>query len=600
MRFSIFTKLALTSLVIIAGLVGFFAYRTSLELERNFAELVHDREQTVEVGIGREVESLLSNLEHQLRTISDEELHQRIVEFLNLGDITRDTLIDRTNFYRNVANIDRLWVISPDGILLASGHPPHPFGDDLFANEESYTEKLNRALEGETVKSIAKESIFTEDIFVAEVFLPVTDYDNFLGVEQVDGIIWGATVIDKAFIEGAAQLADAEIIAVAPNAEPLTSFDEESEPLSPEILSVLESGGNEIDYHGTVYALTTIPFPGTDISDETSSIKIHLLVPKSDLIQRRSSLLRRILIDSIFGGVVAILLVFIIAKSITLPVEQLKDGVARLASGDLSIRVRATSRDEVEDLVNAFNSMADDLDANTRRLVEAEKLSAWREVARRLAHEIKNPLSPIKLSIQNLLKVYRANPSKFENTLDETGETILEEVDRLKTLADEFSNFARMPKLVLGPCDIAEVIKGAVALHQKSESGIDVKLDLDEDLPRIELDRDAMSRVYTNLLKNARESMDSGGGTIAISGSVVRHGGRNWVQIRLRDEGVGMDEDSIKQVFNPYFTTKRGGSGLGLAIVQSIIADHGGRIRIASEIGKGTIVTVELPVLDLI
>jgi nitrogen fixation/metabolism regulation signal transduction histidine kinase len=239
--------------------------------------------------------------------------------------------------------------------------------------------------------------------------------------------------------------------------------------------------------------------------------------------------------------------------------------------------------------------MADDLEANTRRLVEAEKLSAWREVARRLAHEIKNPLSPIKLSIQNLVRVFRGSPETFESTLNETSETILQEVERLKTLADEFSNFARMPKPALAPTNLADVVRGTVALFDSPGADVTIELDCPADLPAVMMDRDAMSRAFTNLLKNALEAMEGRKGKVRVAAERFRIGHAPWVRVIFLDQGAGMNEEALKQSFNPYFTTKRGGSGLGLAIVQSVVSDHGGRIHIASELGKGTMVTVELP-----
>jgi two-component system nitrogen regulation sensor histidine kinase NtrY len=599
MRISIFAKLALTFLVTVVGLVAFIAVGSARELDQSFTELVKDREETVASGIGLEVDLLLQGVESRLKGMaSNQDFRISLVDRL-AGTSPEGELIDRVSELRNIADLDYLWLISPDGILLATGHDPNVFNNNMLEPSGTYSEKLASALHGEIVRAIGVETIFARSTFVAEVFLPVTMSDRFLGSEQIDGILWGAEVIDADFIKRSADLADAKIVVVTndPDVEPIVSWLDPGQSIDPNLLSELTPDQSEINLDGEIYHLATIPFPRSDTMGDTTTVTLHLLIPKSDLIAQRVALLRGILLQTIIGGIIAILLAFLIAKSITLPIERLKTAVTALASGDLSRRVDVHSRDEVEDLVKSFNTMADELDANTRRLVEAEKLSAWREVARRLAHEIKNPLSPIKLSIQNLMRVYHGHPETFEKNLVDTSETILEEVDRLKTLADEFSNFARMPKPILVPSDICEILRSSVALFDKPEIGAAIVLDCQNNIPNSMLDRDAMSRVFTNLIKNAVEAMEGRQGKIRVGARHVMVGATPVVRITIADEGIGMDENALKQSFNPYFTTKRGGSGLGLAIVQSIVSEHRGRIYIESEPGKGTTVIVDIPAI---
>ena len=597
MRLSIFTKLVLTFLVIVAGLVAFLGISTGRQLETSFSQLLDVQEERVARGIGLEVDLLLSGLENQLKGMGENfdlrrRLADRMAGGISIGD--RD-LIARTGELRNIANIEWLWLVSPDGILLSAGHDPQAFGENLLAQKGSASEKLARALKGETVKAVAVENIAAQNTFVAEVFMPVTITDRLLGREQVIGVLWGATRIDNEFMARTAELAGGELVAVGENIAPISSLQQAGEAPDQSFLDALSKNPSEAGFRGETSGVASLNFPGLETTDPSSEVKLHLLIPKSDLLTRRRLLLASIIFEAIFGGIVAIAFAFFISKSITLPIERLKAAVADLASGDLRRSVEVHSHDKVEDLVKAFNVMADDLDANTRRLVEAEKLSAWREVARRLAHEIKNPLSPIKLSIQNLVRTYKNNPSGFEPTLTDTSETILEEVERLKKLADEFSNFARMPKPVLATGDIVEMLRASAQLFDRPDTGIAIELEFSDDLPEVMLDRDAMSRVFTNLIKNAVEAMQGRKGKITLAADSIRLGGNRWVQVTVADEGVGMDKDALKQSFNPYFTTKRGGSGLGLAIVQSIVSEHGGRVRIASEVGKGTVVTVELP-----
>ncbi|HDS29473.1 MAG TPA: HAMP domain-containing protein, partial [Firmicutes bacterium] len=471
MRISIFAKLALTFLVIVAGVVWFLAARAGRELEKSFDALVIDREQRMASGIGAEVELLLNSLESQLSGMAEnQDLKSLLVERgSSLSSAGDRALIEYVGDLRAIAGLDRLWVVSIQGILLAESHESkqeprqYAFGDDLINPRGTYTDSLMRALSGETVKKVGVEEIAADSLFVAEVFIPVTTYDGLLGRNQVEAVLWGAQQIDKEFMTRAARLAGAELIVESSHFAPLSSLPEEI--IEPGLISGLNRAIREIRLGNEIYVPATLPFPGTESGSSDTEVTLHLLVPKSDLLERRSRLIEAIFIEAAIGAAVALLFAFLISKSITLPVERLKIAVTGLASGDLSRRAEVHSLDEVEDLVHAFNMMADDLEYNTRRLVEAEKLSAWREVAKRLAHEIKNPLSPIKLSVQNLSRIYsRGENENYKKTLDETCETILEEVERLRTLADEFSNFARMPKPVLVPTDITEVIKSAVLL----------------------------------------------------------------------------------------------------------------------------------------
>jgi len=593
MRISIFAKLALTFLVIVAGLVTFLYVSSAKELEQSFASLVEDRVDRVTRGIDREAEILLSEIESKLQGMADNfDFHNSLVD--SVGSMSGEAeLRERVVELRNIADLDYLWLISSDGRLLAAGHDPDAWGTDLAGLDATFSDHLSIAMSEETVRAIGVQTIFAHSYFIAEAMLPVTAYDSYLESVRLDGILWGAETIDVDFISRSADLAGAEIVTIAPGVDPLVSWETPSGSVDPEILAELERGGPEISFDGEIYEISTIPFPRSE--QDSERITLHLLIPKSDLLLRRRAILGSILIEAIGGGLVAILLAFLISKSITWPIERLKTAVAALASGDLSKRVEAQSRDEVEDLVKAFNTMADELDANTRRLVEAEKLSAWREVARRLAHEIKNPLSPIQLSIQNLVRVYKGNPERFEKNLTETSETILQEVDRLKTLADEFSNFARMPKPVLKPNDISELVRGSVALFDAAKTGTEIVYSSDGNVPMVMLDRDAMGRVFTNLIKNAVEAMKDRDGGIRVAVENFTHGKQPWVRVTIADQGIGMKEEELKQSFNPYFTTKKGGSGLGLAIVQSILSEHRGRIHLSSRYGVGTTVTLELP-----
>ncbi len=227
-------------------------------------------------------------------------------------------------------------------------------------------------------------------------------------------------------------------------------------------------------------------------------------------------------------------------------------------------------------------------------LLKTQRMVAWKEVAQRIAHEVKNPLTPIQLSAQRLSKKYRDRFSGEEALVfDECTRTIVRQVDELKTLVNEFSNFARMPSANPAPNNMNEIIKEVAALYRDNQKNIYFSLNLGEELPVLEVDRDQMKRVFINLIDNSIASID-GSGMIILETSCDK--GYKIARIEVADTGCGIPEKDKARLFEPYFSTKKFGTGLGLAIVSDIIADHRGYIRVKDNIPAGTRFVIELPV----
>jgi len=228
-------------------------------------------------------------------------------------------------------------------------------------------------------------------------------------------------------------------------------------------------------------------------------------------------------------------------------------------------------------------------------LLKTQRMMAWKEVAQRIAHEVKNPLTPIQLSAQRLSKKYRDRFSGEEgNVFDECTKTIVRQVDELKALVNEFSNFARMPSANPAPNNINEIIKEASALYHAVPKGISFILNLDEKLPMLDVDRDQIKRVIINLLDNSIASID-GNGMIILETFYDKE--YKIARIEVADTGCGIPEEDKPRLFEPYFSTKKSEKGgLGLAIVSDIIADHRGYIRVKDNVPVGTRFVIELPV----
>ena len=226
------------------------------------------------------------------------------------------------------------------------------------------------------------------------------------------------------------------------------------------------------------------------------------------------------------------------------------------------------------------------------RLIKAQKMAAWREVARRMAHEIKNPLTPIQLSAQRILKKYQERSADFPAALEEGASTIVREVKTLKTLVNEFSGFARMPAVNPAPADLNQIIESALGLYQGAYADVLFQLDFARDIPVARLDHDQMKRVFINLIDNALEAMNRRG-SIRIMTRYLRD--LQLMRIEVADDGPGIAEEDKEKLFLPYFSTRRRGTGLGLAIVNRIVSDHNGYIRVEDNRPRGARFVIELP-----
>jgi two-component system nitrogen regulation sensor histidine kinase NtrY len=226
-------------------------------------------------------------------------------------------------------------------------------------------------------------------------------------------------------------------------------------------------------------------------------------------------------------------------------------------------------------------------------VIRAQQAVAWREVARRIAHEIKNPLTPIQLSAQRLRKKFAEGSSDVGRVLDECTRTIVQEVEGLRNLVDEFSRYARMPSVHLGPGDLHAVVRQVAQLYAGVRPGIKLRADLAPSVPTINLDPDHMKRVLINLVDNAVDAIGDEEGEIVISTRFLPRLER--VVLEVADNGQGFPPEDRDRVFLPYYSTKRSAGGLGLAIVNRIVVEHGGQIRIEDNPPRGARLIIELP-----
>ena len=299
------------------------------------------------------------------------------------------------------------------------------------------------------------------------------------------------------------------------------------------------------------------------------------------------------------GILLGILLGWWTTERVTHPIGRLVDGARSVAGGDWSARVDVISKDEIGELARAFNQMTEQLLEQRDRAIQAERVAAWRELARRLAHELKNPLFPLQITIENLQRARSRSGadlgSEFDEVFRESTATLLTELSNLKTIVGRFSDFARMPPPAFDTVDANEIVRGVMKLHDarfasNGRPQIETSVDLASGELKLEADGEQLRRALGNLVLNAIDAMPEGG-TLRVSSSR----GDDSVRLSVSDTGQGLTEEECSRLFTPYYTTKQHGTGLGLAIVQSVVSDHHGKISVVSEPGKGATFVIDLP-----
>jgi signal transduction histidine kinase len=289
---------------------------------------------------------------------------------------------------------------------------------------------------------------------------------------------------------------------------------------------------------------------------------------------------------------VSIILAILISNWLTSPLRILQENFAHVRFGKHNERISYDKEDEIGALVREYNQKLDELEYTASQLAKSERESAWREMAKQVAHEIKNPLTPMKLSVQQLLRSFDPDDPKSQEKLQRVANSIVEQIDSLTNIANEFSNFAKMPNPTEQEVNIVSLITGIVEMFDHNDKD-EVKVSCENKEILVLADKDQILRVFNNLLKNAIQSIPRDQeGHIEIRIKTVD----GTVVIEVEDDGSGIEQDQYSRIFVPYFTTKSTGTGLGLAMVKQIIENHQGTIDFKSRVGKGTTFKVTLPV----
>jgi two-component system, NtrC family, nitrogen regulation sensor histidine kinase NtrY len=565
--------LSVTATVVLA--VWLVAAVVSTLVTRSFERRDAQRTTALVAQFQREFDRRGADVARRIDAIAGSDVIQRLA--VNLGG-----RLDTAQYYSQAQalaqeqSLDFLELVGGDGAIISSAEWPARFG----YKEEWLTQSVDWKAQGVFLKQ--------EDLAEGSSLGLVTVRTLKAG----DGLLYiaGGQRMDKEFLDSL-PVAEGMRVRLYRNFPPLALPESLGSNLAAALVRDVQQQPRELTRTASNAAIAAIPLSGRD-----HQLLAILLVENS--LAELASLKRYIQgtagVVGAAGVLLGLVLSFWTASRVARPLRDLASSVREVAGGRWDTRAAVGSSDEVGQLARDFNQMTEQLVEQRDRMIQAERVAAWRELARRLAHELKNPLFPLQITVENLQRARAAAPEQFEEVFRESTSTLLAELDNLKTIVGRFSDFAKMPAPNLEPVDLNQVAREVVQLfeaqmHAPGRPPVQARLQLAEDLSPIAADPEQIRRALRNLVLNALDAMPTGGD---LTVRTARLDGK--ISVEVADTGQGLTPEECERLFTPYYTTKQHGTGLGLAIVQSVVSDHKGTISVQSEPGKGSTFRIEL------
>lgn len=341
------------------------------------------------------------------------------------------------------------------------------------------------------------------------------------------------------------------------------------------------------------YLSSYVPFRNRE-GELLAYLNLPYFAKQSELEKEISTFLAALINIYVFLFAFSVITALIMSNYMTKPLRIIQDKLRHIRLGRQNEPIVWKQRDEIGSLVSEYNRMIQELQKSAELLARSERESAWREMAKQVAHEIKNPLTPMKLSIQHLQRLLNDNSPDIKDKIKRLSQTLIEQIETLSNIASEFSNFAKMPKARAERLELISLLRNTVSLF-KNSSDMQVLFDCDLKEAWVNADKDQLVRVFNNLIKNGMQAIPEGReGKIKVS--LLR--AANFFLVKVEDNGSGISEDVLDKIFVPNFTTKSTGMGLGLAMVKNIIESMDGTITFETKPDQGTIFSVSIPVYD--
>ncbi|MBN2383827.1 HAMP domain-containing protein [bacterium] len=587
-------KLFLTFVMIALVPLSVFYFSLNFSLNR-LNELSREHMHEKGAQLHAELDGLAREIERVIELIKRSQDIQKMQRALAAQSFTQSEHLATANQFMLQAGLDFLDICDQNGIIRSSGHWPMAW--DSVEDSDLWW-----------VRHYPDQPVYRWEQYkgLQAVSLQVTST-----TEPIQGqflIISGGYRLDRQqLIDRLAQKTGSLVFLFTPHNQNLIAAEHGFNLSAGDLEQIKQVGtlsnqktGSGCHYHMTLhelnYDLECFPFWLGPLTEQPQIELLGLLgigLSQDSLQAPQQTLKKAILPLVLLTLIVSLLLSIFFSRRITRPVNALVTGTLEVSSGNLDHRIPVMSTDEIGLLVESFNTMTTQLNESKKQLIQAERIATWQEIARRLAHELKNPLSPIQLSIETLQKTYQIKHPEFDEIFQESTQAILEEVNQLKKIVDEFALFARMPAPRKVRTNLNQIIINTLKLYTGLPDHINLHTTLDHDLPDSPIDPDMFSQVIKNLLGNAIEALGQGG-TISIETAQRQTERGNSILLIVHDTGKGISEKEMANMFIPYFTTKKGGTGLGLPIVHRIVSDHGGIIKVNSASDQGTTITIEI------
>jgi nitrogen fixation/metabolism regulation signal transduction histidine kinase len=602
-------KLLLLFSLIVAAAVAVVAWTVLLRIRQVFEQQDQEKTQLLLNQFQREFQHRSLEVTAAIDRLSDSDRMRRMAEELGQSSDASSYLTEAQSLATE-AQVDFLEIVGPDGNIVSSAQSPARFGYPEPAINSESSHGISFIKREELPDGSSALGIFAvrpvhrvaqqvwiiggkrlDRAFLADLPLPA-GVQAFLYDASESSAAGSGSHYDPAQLMGAA--------GAAPNGDRYRPLIESAMQSGQQATSVIYLTQHRED---SVLA-TVLPLTG-----EGGHVMAMLVVAASrrQMVEAQQHIRSIAYSVAATGILLAIAVSMWIAARISRPIEELARAAEEVAQGNWETRVEARGRDEIATLGRSFNHMTSELSAQREQLIQSERVAAWRELARRLAHELKNPLFPLQITIENLTRARQLPSAEFDEVFVESTRTLSLELANLKTIIGRFSDFSRMPRPQLERVDAAEAMRRVARLYFPSAStNGDAKIETGSnrdpagnpakiqcrveasDLPLwIDADPELLHRALSNLALNAMDAMPDGGSLTLSARSITERTGER-IEMRVADTGSGLTPEECERLFTPYYTTKEHGTGLGLAIVQSVVADHGATITVESQQGQGT------------
>jgi two-component system nitrogen regulation sensor histidine kinase NtrY len=587
-------KIFLIFLITVLASVSLVTYGVTYYTQSAFEQTDTQRTEALVAQFQKEFSQRGDMVVQQVENITNADVTVRMVLDLARPNADASLYLHDANGAAQTHNLDYVEFVNSDGVLVSSAQYPARVGyknDWVTANKnwdsvgaflkrEELPDGVALSLSAVRTQTVGEKSVYViggrrlDQNFLASLVLPTgmrallyrNLEPNFVATSLTDasGMVPQADQF-QSLIEEVQKQSQPEMV--------VKTIQWTSDPASAEI------------FHAR-------PLPGRN--NELLGVLL-LGSPQRDLVLLRRQILKTAAVVALAAIFVGLLLTWWTSSRITRPLEELANGARDVASGRWDTHIDVQGSDEVGQLADAFNNMTHTLATQKEKLVQTERVAAWRELARRLAHELRNPLFPMQITLENLQRARQLGPAQFQEVFAEGTATLKAELANLNSIVGRFSDFSKMPAPHFTRVNVNETLRNAVRLFEPQftavgKPSITTEYFLTDSLPEIDADPDLLHRAFQNLVLNALDAMPAGG-TLTLRTADAD----DTIRIEVADTGKGLTPEECSRLFTPYYTTKQLGTGLGLAIVQSVISDHHGTISVSSEEGRGAAFRIGLP-----